>query len=122
MEITLAELLVLMDSLGKLMKVEVDIPIKASWELAKIARMVSDKAAPAIQVRGQLVKKYGTKKDGNVIGVAPGSDNWPKFISELDDLLKQTVTIEINKVKLPSTIAVKPGALLGLEGILEIAD
>ena len=120
------------------------LPLKTSYGLAKIASKLSEQMGVIDQVRKGLFQTYGMpnpknstqlmvpqeieQKDdeGNVVVDAEGNPimvpnpQFPKFASEMGELMSQTVEVVIETVTLPDTLEIEPATLMKLEKFIKV--
>jgi len=103
------------------------LPIKTSLAIAKMTIKLNEEFQAIEQVRQGLIRKYGeaNKEDPNLISVKPESENYPKFVEEVTELLEQEVEVVIKKVKLPEEVdgkplEIEPKILMALEKFIEV--
>jgi len=98
------------------------MPVKASYELAKIANKLNSQFTIIENVREGLVKTYGEPQKDNprTFMVNPLGGNYLKFIEEVDELMGQEVEIVFDKVTLPDTLEIEPSVLMALEKLIKI--
>jgi len=143
MKLTNNEIFSAKEPLEKLMSEK--LPIKASYGLAKLAHKLNDQLQIIDEVRVGLFKTYGepnpsnnkqlrclpmiveTDDKGNVVKAADGNpimiDNpvYPKFMSEMNELMAQEVEIVFEVVTLPSTLEIEPAIVMALDKFITIA-
>jgi len=128
-------------ALAKLM--EMDLPIKASLDIAIISNLVDVQTKAYGQVLQNLYKKYSVKAKPNesggvqftcFAGTEPKDgekpdeetaklrqENTEAFAEKLNDLLEaNTADMNFNKIKLPDNITIKPEILKSLTEFVEI--
>ena len=87
---------------------EKDLPVKASFGLAKL-KIAIGKLYDAIEgVRNTLVNKHGEKDDKVSVSIAPNSENMVKFQEDYMKLMTEEVEVEFEKVCLPLEVDGKP--------------
>ena len=121
------------EPLAKLM--EVKLPVKASYQVAKLANKFNEQLKVIDEVRNGLIRNYGEKDDKGQTKVSQDNPNYQKFIDEFTELLDQEVEIVIEKVRLPEKVAatcdkcnhnmdrlleLEPSILMSLEKFVEI--
>lgn len=101
--------------------IEQKFPVLVSYKLVKLVNKLNEHYKVIEETRQGLVRTYGVKDErtGN-IAVKQEDVNYPKFVSELNELLSQEVEIVFEKVKLPDTLEIEPSALLALEKFVEV--
>ena len=122
MKITNGEIYNTREPLDKLMAAK--LPIKTCYELAKIARLLSDHIAIIGQMKDKLITTYGTlPKDGPPRPVInPTDENWSKFAGELGELMAQEVDLEFEVVTLPPDFEIEPFVIFVLEKFIAIPE
>ena len=123
MELTNNEVWNSRESLLKLM--EERFPVKTAYELAKLASKLKDQYEVIEGVRNGLVQTYGEKNDVGQVTVETTSENFPKFLSELTELMDMEIEIVCKQVRLPEkidekTIAIEPNILMALENFVKV--
>ncbi len=111
------------EPLAKLM--EQKFPVKVSYGLAKLANKLQGQLKIIDDVRNGLINTYGKLDEAGQVMVKTDSENFPKFVSEVDELMNQEVEVVIEKVQLPEkvderTIEIEPSVLMALEKFVEV--
>ena len=122
MELTNLEIFNAREPLEKLMQEK--MPVKVSYGLAKLAAKLNDQLQVIEKVRNGLIQTYGEKDPDNPmqIRVNPHRDGFPKFASELGELMSQETEIVFDAVTLPDTLEVEPAVLMALDKFIKIAE
>jgi len=93
-------------------------PFEVSYGLAVLAQKFSGQFEVIEKVRQGLIETYGEKNPDNPqqIRVNPQSENFPKFASELGELMAKEVEVDFDVIEIPSTVELKiePSILLAL--------
>lgn len=132
MEFTYEELLNYVRPLAILKKKE--LPVLTSVKVAKLASTLREPTKVAEEVYNKLVDTYGeidkVSRGKIVVGPSdplgrPISENWDRFIQERDELLDQSVEIDVKKVLIPpkvdgKVIQIAPEVLETLEKIIGV--
>ena len=120
------------EAIGKLL--QMTLPVKASYQVAKLATKMNEQVLVIDQVRNGLIKTYGKEENGQVT-IDPQTENFSKFIIELNELFAEEVELKVVRVELPTTIReqcdrceaviekplqVEPTVLLALEKFIEV--
>jgi len=115
MKLTNGEIFNAKEPLEKLLKEK--LPVKTSYGLAKLAAKLNDQLGVIEKVRQGLIQTYGEKNPDNPmqIRVNPQSEDFPKFASEMGELMAQEIEIVFEVVALPDTLEVEPVTLMALE-------
>ena len=98
-----------------------DIPARYGIEIARMAKKLGDEIGIIDKQRVGLVKKYG-KPEGRDFVVEPDTDEFNKFISEMDELLDADTELEITKARVPNNIDIPVVDLMYLDSFVEIVD
>lgn len=103
------------------------LPVKVSYGLAKMANKLNEQIKVIDEVRIGLIKRYGEadKDNPQQLVVKTDSENYPKFVEEMTELMSQEVEVVIDKVKLPEQVDDKPfeieaSVLMALEKFVEV--
>jgi len=103
------------------------LPVKVSYNLAKLANKLNEELKTIEGVRDGLIRRYGEPKKDNPqqIVVSPEGENFEKFVAEMNELLDQKTEVVISKVKLPEEVdgkplEIKPAILMALEKFIEV--
>lgn len=122
------------EPLQKLM--EIKLPVKSSYQVAKLANKLNEQLKVIDDVRNGLVKNYGEKGEEGQMKVKSDSPNFEKFAEEFHELMEQQVEVVFEKVKLPEKIAstcdkcshnmdkpfeIEPSILMALEKFVEVS-
>jgi len=107
--------------------IEEKFPVKVSYGLAKLTNKLNEQLKVIEEVRQGLIKTYGEADTENPqqIRVNQESENFPKFVSELNELFDQEVEVVFDKVTLPEmvdgkSLEIEPGILMALEKFVDI--
>jgi hypothetical protein len=97
-------------------------PVATSFKLAQMAGKLNDRLEDIEPVRVGLFKTYGTTTDDGQLTVPANCENFPKFASEMEDLMAQEVEVVITKVKLPddTSAEIRPGDMMALAKFVEV--
>jgi len=124
MELTNGEIFGATKTLEELFTME--LPVRTSMSIAKLSTKLSELFQSIDKVRNGLVTRYGGPDvKTNQITITPDSENWPKFISELNELMAQKTELVFDKIKLPQVIEgkplmIKPSSLAMLDKFVEL--
>ena len=142
MKLTNGEIFNAREPLATLMGMK--LPLKTSYGLAKIASKLGAQLGIIETCRKGLFMTYGTPdpkrstslimlpeieqkdEDGKVIVDAEGkpvmvpNPQFPKFATEMGELMMQEVEIVIEKVTLPDTLEIEPATLMKLEKFIKV--
>lgn len=106
---------------------EKELPVKVSYGLAKMANKLNEQFDIIEQVRVGLIRKYGEadKDKPEQVSIKVESENYPKFVAELTELMAQEVEVVIQKVTLPSEVdgkllQLEPNILMALEKFIGV--
>ena len=108
MKLTNEEIFVAKEPLEKLLNER--LPVKVSYQLAKMASKLNEQYEIIERVKDGLVKTYGAKNKDNptILEVLPTSEGFPRFIEEMDELFAQKMELVLDKVNLPQEGDGKP--------------
>ena len=122
MKITNGEVFNTREPLDKLMAAK--LPIKTCYQLAKIAKLLSDQIAIIGQMRDKLITIYGTLPEKGPLRpqINPTDDGWPKFAEELGVLMSEEVEFEFDVVKLPLSIEIETYVIFALEKFVQLEE
>ncbi len=98
-----------------------DIPARYGIEIARMAKKLGDEIGLIDQQRVGLVKKYG-KPEGRDFVVEPDTDEFDKFLAEMDELLDANTELIITKARVPNNIDIAVVDLMHLDPFIEIVD
>ena len=128
MKIKTGELKIIAEGLSEILKI--DLPVKPSYWLARIANKVESEMMAFETIRMNLIKKYAKKdKKGGFIFIQDKDKKQQYDISDIDafnkefnELFSQEIEIDVNPIKLDSLgdIKIKPLILAKLGKIIEI--
>ena len=104
MKLNNGEISIAWDALNKLTPEGTKFPVKVSLGIVKLRTKLSDPYKEIEEVRNGLIRTYGEEKDGQ-IRVESDSENFPKFVEEMNELFAQEVEVVFEKVKLPEKVA-----------------
>lgn len=117
MELTNGEIWLAKEPLNKL--ADMKLPVKTAYAIAKMASKLNDQLQVIEAVRIGLIRKYGVQ-EGKNWNVKEDSENWPKFMNDFDELMKQKVEVVVEKVKLPDNIEIESKVLIALTKFVEV--
>ncbi len=106
MKLTNLEIFGAVTSLNEIFDME--LPVRTSLALAKLIGKLSEPYDAIEKVRTGLVQKYGKPNDQNQTQVLPGSENFPKFVADYNELMLQKTEIVFDVVKLPQKVKGEP--------------
>lgn len=97
-------------------------PVKTSLALVKLAQKLQEFFLPVDKVRDGLIRQYGESDPENpqLTRVKPDSENWGKFITEMQELLSQEVEVVFETVALPEELEIEPTILMALSKFVEV--
>ena len=97
------------------------LPVKESYNIAKLIRAVDAELAVYNSERMKLFKKYGELiEDGKKYRVLP--ENEELFYKELNELLEQEVELAVKPVCLMSDLFISAQELLAIEDFIEVTE
>ncbi len=125
------------EALNKLTPEGTKFPVKVSLGIVKLRTKLRDFYKEIEEVRNGLVKTYGVVdvENPNNVNVDSNSKNFPKFVSEMEELMNQEQEVVFEKVKLPEKVAstcdkcshnmdkmleIEPSVLMALEKFVEV--
>ena len=123
MKVTNGEVFAAKEPLDKLLIIS--LPVKPSYQLARMARKLLDARQPIEVVRNKLVKEYGAEAEGRpgVFTVAPGGEHWDEFVSKVNELMAEEVEVDATQVVLPSKDwTVDAATLMALEKFVTLEE
>ena len=99
-------------------------PVKTAYWLARLARKLDGPANDIEAVRVPLVQQYGEETTKGQYTIPAGSEKWTEFVAAFNELLAQTVEIDVEKITLPESNGntLKPNTLLAMEAFLNIDE
>lgn len=105
-----------------------ELPVRTSFELARLANTLNGHLQAIDTVRNQLVKKYGqpVPEHPGSFQVPPDGEEYGKFIAEMNGLFSLAVDLAAEKVILPasmdSSLAIEPSVLMSLLKFVDIEE
>ena len=122
MKVTNGEIYTTREPLDKLMAAK--MPIKTCYELARIAKLLSDQIAIIGQLKDRLITTYGTlpEKGPPRPTISPGDEGWPKFAEELGILMSQEIEVDFEMVELPLDLKIEPYVIFALERFVKCEE
>jgi len=122
MKLTNGEIFEAKPALGKL--IEKELPVKVSYELAKMGNKLNEQYNIIESVRNGLIHKYGEEDNGS-LRVKEGTKKFAKFVDEFNELMKQEVELDVNTVEIPQEVEgkkvqIEPKVLMPLIKLVEI--
>ena len=125
MKLTNEEIFTAKEPLQKLLNER--LPVRISYQLAKMASKLNNQFEIIERVKDGLIKTYGEADRDNPtrVEVKPDSEQFPKFIEEMDELFAHEIEIVLDKVILPQevdgkSIQIEPSVLMALEKFIEV--
>jgi len=113
------------EPLQKLMGKE--LPVKVAYSLAKMVNRLNEQFKIIEDVRQGLIRKYGEADTENPqkIEVKLESENYPKFVAEMTELMEQDVEVVFEIVNLPvevdgKQLRIEPNVLMALEKFVSV--
>lgn len=114
MKVNLMEIIAAKDVLSRL--ANTDLPIKVSYALSKLIKILNEEYQDIEKFRTNLVSKYG-EPDGENIRVRQESENFPKFMEEYNDFMNTEIEIKTSKIEIDvkkTDIQIKPIDLINI--------
>ncbi len=123
MELTNGEIFQTSKALEELSKEK--LPLKTSYQVAMLIKKLSDQLSVINKMRLNVIEKYGDKTPENKFTILPSSQNWNKFIEEMNELFMQKIDVDFEKIELPECVdekefIIEPTKLLLLEKFIQI--
>ena len=141
MKLTNGEIFSVKEPLEKLLTER--MPVKVSYELAKLANKLNDQLQIIEKVRGGLFKTYGSPDPSNpqqirclpfivetnnkgIVNDSNGlphmieNHEYPMFKSEIDELMGQEIEIVFDVIQLPDTLEIEPSVLMALNKFIKL--
>lgn len=82
------------------------LPVRTAFKLARVAKALGDAVEPIEATRMSLLRKYRDSKVKGQLIVNPNSEEYEKFMEEMDVLFTETTTFEFEgPVALPDLVA-----------------
>ena len=72
---------------------------KVTWRLTGIIKSMEEYVNKFHDIRNDLIKKYGEDVDG-VVSVNPDSENFKNFITELNEVAEEDITLNVKKISI----------------------
>ena len=116
MKLTNMEILNMKEPLFELSKAK--LPVPTSLEVLKLIRKLDEYLIPVETLRANLIRRHGTENDSGSCSINPGDPNWSKFHEDYGELVSQEVEVDINVIKLPTTMEIAPVTVMALEKIV----
>ncbi len=112
-------------SLEKL--IEKELPVKASFALAKLVNRMLPTFAAIENTRNGLIKKYATADpdDPNQFSIPLDTEEHAQFTREFNELMEQEEELVFEMVTLPEMVdgvalTIEPSVLMALEPFVEV--
>jgi hypothetical protein len=99
-----------------------DLPIKESIKVIKLAKQISENEVVYHQGRMKLLDKYGTMSEDKTRYTFPDPAKLAGFNKEFAELQKIEFEVESDKILIGGDIKIKPNVLIALEQFIEIKD
>lgn len=120
MKLTNGEIFNAKEPLGKLLTER--MPVKASYNVAKLANKINDQYKIIDQVRLGLINKYGEPDPAmpkrKVVNQT--SENFQKFVEDMNELMMQEVEIVFDEIVLPEDMEIEPSTLMALYKFIKV--
>ncbi len=100
----------------------VDLPIKESYLLSKLIKLLNEEYNTIEEFRMNLVRKYG-ETDGDNIKVIPGTENFISFMNEYNQFMNTEIDLNLSKIDLnveQLNFSMKPIDLIAIEKFINI--
>jgi len=90
--------------------IEKELPVKVAYGLAKMSNRLNEQFKIIEDVRQGLIRKYGEADEEHPqkMAVKLESENYPKFVAEMSELMNQEVEVVFDVVNLPLEVDGKP--------------
>lgn len=119
MKLTNGEIYNAKDPLGKLL--DMPMPVKTSYNVAKLANKISEQYKILEQVRAGLINKYGEQDPKTrSVRIEQTSENFPKFMEDMTELMKQEVELVFDVISLPDDLEIAPSILMSLDKFIRV--
>lgn len=104
MKVKNGEIFISREPLQKLL--EMKLPVKASYQVAKLANRFNEQLKVIDDVRNGLIRKYGKPdpEKGGQLRIDPANENWEKFIAEFNELMELEIEMVIEKIGIPEKV------------------
>ncbi|KKN62200.1 hypothetical protein LCGC14_0514790 [marine sediment metagenome] len=116
---------------------EIKLPVRASYNVAKLAIKLNDKLRAIEETKNGLIKKYGKpgKDKPGQIEVHPDSEGFMPFVTEMNELMLVEEEVVFTKIQLPESVTstcdkcshnmdrpleIEPSILMALEKFIEV--
>ncbi len=125
MKLKNSEIWLAKEPLDKLLQVK--LPVKVSYQIARLAKKIGEEYQPIETVRIGLVKKYGVPDDkGNISVVNAKPEELEKFIKEYNELMETETEVVVDKITIPAgqceKLEIEPALLLPLDRFIVVGD
>lgn len=71
---------------------------KAGFAIARTKRSIRSETEVFMELRDNLVKKYGKKNENETVSIAPGDEHWEEFLLEFRKLFEREADVEIHQL------------------------
>ncbi len=97
-------------------------PVKVSLAIVQLIHKFNSGMIPVEQVRDGLINTHGipNPEKGGGYEVSPGTEGYPKFLTEYTELLGVETEIDFSPVALPDSAEVSPALVMALEKFIVI--
>lgn len=68
---------------------------RAGFAIARTKRSIRSEVEVFGELRDNLVRKYGKKKENGAISIAPGDERWGEFLAEFQELFVRETEVEL---------------------------
>ena len=118
MKVSIREIYASRTSLGKLAQAQ--LPVKLSYDLAKLLKKLNDEYTLIEDQRVALVKKHGEEIDGGEFTIA-NDEQKENFLNEFNELLDNDIEVDFEKINVDQlgNISISPNELSSLSFIFD---
>ena len=102
------------------------LPIKTSYEIAKLAKELKQNLELLNITRDKAIKRYGKQDETTKeVVLKPNTEEMTKFLEEFNALLEEEVEISSPKIKLPLKVddkdfQLEPSVIIALEPFIDL--
>lgn len=97
------------------------LPVRQAYTIARNLRKINPELEEHQKKVEELIVQYGElMEDGNSVRVPPGSENFKKFMADVEELGKVEIEVDVRRIKLSEMdIAITPADLALMDFMFE---
>lgn len=100
---------------------EKKVKAKLAWRFMSIVKEMEEPNKRFNDLRNDLIKKYGKETEDRGFSIEPNTEEFSKFIEELNDLASEEIELNIKKISIDDIedIEIEIDKLMSIQWIIE---